>query len=33
MNALAFIVGNAKYADEKDRLVNAVNDSDFQLNI
>lgn len=28
MNALAFVVGNAKYADEKDRLVNAVHDAD-----
>lgn len=28
MNALAFIVGNAKYTAEKDRLVNAVHDAD-----
>lgn len=28
MNALALIIGNAQYANSKDRLVNAVNDAD-----
>src|SRR3989339_441898 len=29
MNALALIIGNANYIQEKDRLINATNDDDF----
>src|SRR5438045_1821608 len=28
MNALALVIGNANYANPKDRLVNAVNDAE-----
>lgn len=28
MNALALVIGNANYTQEKDRLINAVNDAD-----
>lgn len=28
MNALALVIGNAEYAQEKDKLINATNDAD-----